>query len=153
MQNSGTEVRLRAYRPADLEALCRIDQICFAPEISYALEELQDFVTTPGARTWVAESGGSIAGFILGELEQDEAVHVITIDVLPEFRRLGVGSLLMDALEAWAAGLCKIAVLETAEDNLAAQSFYRKRGYRKLDVVKNYYPDGKAAWVMGKRLS
>lgn len=153
MQNSETEVRLRAYKLADLEALCRIDQLCFAPGISYALDELQEFIASPDSRTWVAESGEGIAGFIVGEHKQDEAVHVITIDVLPQFRRRGVGALLMDALEEWAAVVCKIVVLETAEDNAPAQAFYRKRGYRKVGIVENYYPDGKAAWVMGKRLS
>jgi len=42
--------------------------------------------------------------------------------------------------------------LETAEDNAAAQSFYRRRGYQKLRGLENYYGNGTAAWLMAKRL-
>ena len=42
--------------------------------------------------------------------------------------------------------------LETAEDNLPAQQFYAKRGYRKVDEIEGYYGDGSTAWVMVKEL-
>jgi ribosomal protein S18 acetylase RimI-like enzyme len=59
----------------------------------------------------------------------------------------------MDAAEAWASrqGLRMIG-LETAEDNLAAQKFYSRRGYQKVDEIEAYYGDGTTAWVMVKEL-
>ena len=59
----------------------------------------------------------------------------------------------MNVAEKWARkAKLQIIYLETAEDNLAAQSFYEARGYRKVELVDRYYSDGQAAWVMVKNL-
>ena len=59
----------------------------------------------------------------------------------------------MDAGEDWARrrGL-GLVYLETAEDNIAAQTFYDARGYAKYEKLADYYADGTAAWVMVKWL-
>jgi ribosomal-protein-alanine N-acetyltransferase len=74
--------------------------------------------------------------------------------VAEDWRRGGVGTVLMNAAEAWAREQgARFVYLETAEDNAAAQNFYRRRGYQKLRALENYYGNGLAAWVMVKRLS
>ena len=80
-------------------------------------------------------------------------MHIITVDVKETWRRRRVGASLMDAAEDWGRryGLQRVA-LETAEENRAAQSFYRGRGYAKLGEVRNYYANGSTAWVMAKPL-
>lgn len=144
-------MRLRPFRAEDLPTLYAIDQACFAPGISYSRAELTGFVAHRNSRTWVAEEAGEIAGFLIAQREPRQLVHIITIDVLKPWRRRGVGSLLMDAAERWAhaQGVGMIG-LETAQDNVAAQSFYRHRGYRKIGEIAQYYADGTAAWVMLK---
>ncbi len=144
---------LRAFRSDDLEKLYKIDQACFAPGISYPLEELSRFITQRGSRTWVAEESGEISGFLIAERLAQRVAHIVTIDVVDGRRRRGVGSLLMDAAEYWArAQGLMLVYLETAENNTAAQAFYEARGYRKVDSVANYYSDGASAWVMLKWL-
>jgi ribosomal-protein-alanine N-acetyltransferase len=147
-------MRLRPFLPDDLPKLYEIDQVCFEPGISYTRGELKAFTGHRHAQTWVAEDAGEIAGFLIAQREPRKILHIVTIDVLQAWRRHGVGSLLMDAAEQWAAdqGLRMIG-LETAEDNLAAQKFYAKRGYRKVDEIKAYYGDGTTAWVMVKELA
>ena len=49
------------------------------------------------------------------------------------------------------AGVRQIG-LETATDNAAAIAFWQKHGYRKSGVRKNYYPGGRDAYSMAKRL-
>jgi ribosomal-protein-alanine N-acetyltransferase len=146
-------MRLRPFRPDDLQTLYEIDQACFVPGISYTREELTTFIGHRLSQTWVAEENGEIAGFLIAEREPRRILHIITIDVPNAWRRRRVGSLLMDAAEQWAAdrGLCMVG-LETAQDNLVAQKFYQARGYRKVDEIKQYYGDGTDAWVMVKEL-
>ncbi len=144
---------VRAYRPEDLETLWEIDQRCFPGGISYSRRELGGFIGDSSARTWVAEEGGVVAGFVVANREPQDIGHIVTIDVLEAWRRRGVGKLLMDAAKAWAGSMgLRLIYLETAEENLAAQRFYAARGYRKVERVEHYYGSGAAAWVMVKRL-
>ncbi len=147
-------MRLRSFRPEDLQRLYEIDQACFAPGISYSLAELARFVGHRHSLTWVAEEAGEVVGFLVAHREPRRILHIVTIDVLEAWRRRGIGSLCMDAAEAWARDHnFRLMGLETAEDNLAAQRFYAARGYRKADRIEGYYSDGSAAWVMVKELS
>jgi ribosomal protein S18 acetylase RimI-like enzyme len=79
--------------------------------------------------------------------------HIITIDVITEARRSGVGSLLLQAAEhrLRAAG-CQRVGLETAVDNLSALSFYKRHGYVVARTWPRYYSNGIDALVMKKQL-
>lgn len=147
-------MRLRPFRPADLHALYEIDQVCFAPGISYSLEELSDYIGHRTSQTWVAEEAGEIAGFLIAHREPRKILHIVTIDVVKAWRRQGVGSLLMDAAEQWARDQgMRMVGLETAQDNVPAQEFYTARGYGKVGEIEGYYADGTTAWVMVKPLA
>jgi len=147
-------MRLRPFHPDDLNTLYEIDQVCFVPGISYSQEELAAFIGQRESQAWIAEEAGEIVGFLIAHREPRRMLHIITIDVLPAWRRRGVGSLLMDAAEQWACdkGLRMIG-LETAQDNLPAQKFYVARGYSKIDEIEGYYSNGTDAWVMVKELA
>ena len=113
--------RLRDFQPEDFDTLWKIDQQCFAPGIAYSRFELKVYLRRRRTSfSLIAElDSGSIAGFIVAETGR--AGHIITIDVLPEARRLGIGSKLLEAAEArlCAAGSEGVA-LETAVDNASA---------------------------------
>lgn len=147
-------MRLRSFRPDDLQTLYEIDQACFPPRISYSLRELEAFVGHTRSETWIAEGDDRIVGFLIAHLEPRKILHIVTIDVLKAWRRRKVGTLLMDAAEDWARVRdMRMVGLETAEDNLEAQNFYAARGYRKVDEIPGYYADGTTAWVMVKELN
>jgi len=147
-------MQLRPYRPSDLSRLYDIDQACFPPGISYTRQELMRFIRQPKSWTWVAEEEGDILGFAIASEEPQKGGHVITLDVEQARRRSGVGTALMDAAEAWARrkGL-QLMYLETGEENHAAQHFYLRRGYVKVDELTDYYARGKSAWLMIKWFS
>jgi len=146
-------MRLRPYRPSDLPTLFDIDQTCFPVGVSYSREELEQFIAHRNSRTWVAEEGDAVAGFLVAGREPQGVGHIITVDVPERWRRRGIGKALMDAAEDWGKrqGL-KLIYLETAADNLAAQAFYRARGYEKVERLDGYYANGTDAWVMMKWL-
>ncbi len=147
-------MKLRPFRISDLDTLYMIDQGCFPPGISYSRTELGRFIAHRQSRTWVAEEGREIAGFLVANRHPSQPLaHIITIDVIEPARRRGVGRALMDAVEDWAREQrFKAVALETAEHNLAAQKFYAARGYVIHEKLEHYYADGAAAWVMVKWL-
>ena len=140
-----------------------MDQVCFDPLLAYSRPELAVYMRRPGAFTLVAESSAveaghdappapKIGGFIVAEARRREG-HIITIDVLPELRRAGVGSLLLQAAEdrLRAAGATGVE-LETAVDNAAAIQFYKRKEYFVEKTIRGYYSNHLDALVMRKQL-
>ena len=131
-----------------------MDQACFPPGIAYSKEELKSYVRLPEAFTLIATDSKDreIAGFIV--VHQNLVGHVITIDVSPQARRSGVGSLLLQAGEnrLRAAGSRAVG-LETAVDNLTALSFYKRHGYSVIRTWPRYYSNGVDALVLKKGIA
>lgn len=163
---------IRDFQNEDFELLWRLDQACFSPGIAYSREELKSYMQHRGAFTLVAVEAGledqdkegkaamdkagidkdsKIAGFIV--VHGGPNGHVITIDVDPAARRSGMGSLMLRAAEdrLCAAGSRAVG-LETAVDNLAALSFYKRHGYSVVRTWPRYYSNGVDALVMKKEL-
>jgi [ribosomal protein S18]-alanine N-acetyltransferase len=150
---------LRDYRAADFDRLWRIDQLCFPPGIAYTQMDLTGFVTRRKAITLVAEFpqesefAGGIAGFAVVQPIRNIG-RIMTLDILPEARRTGLGSRLMNECEGRlrTAG-CQQVFLETAVTNDAAIGLYRKLGYNILRTLPLYYPTHALdAYLMGKNL-
>jgi ribosomal-protein-alanine N-acetyltransferase len=153
--NSPVEYSLRDFHNPDFETLWRIDQQCFAPGISYSQPELAAYIRLLGSFTLVAETSNSgearILGFVVANRRRQG--HIITIDVLPEARRLGIGSKLLSAAEdRLRASQCTAVKLETAVNNMSALAFYKRHGYFVVKTVPRYYPDGLDAFVLEKNL-
>jgi len=144
--------KLRVHQPDDFETLYEIDQACYEPAIAYSRHELRYYLRFPGAECLVAEAGAKMAGFIV-TAHQSSQGYIVTIDVLEEHRRRGLGSMLLaEAERRLAAGGVRIVGLEAATDNTAAIAFWKKHGYRARAVAKKYYPDGRDAYSMTKKL-
>jgi [ribosomal protein S18]-alanine N-acetyltransferase len=150
--NQSRQPLIRVYRPEDEEALWNIDQQCFVRGISYSRRELGYYLRLQRGFTLVAEREGKIVGFVIVDHRQKRG-HVITIDVLPEARRFGLGARLMTAAEERLRALgCSMVVLETAIDNGAALAFYKRLGYAVVRSIPRYYLDSVDALVLSKQL-
>ena len=145
-------VTLRPYHPSEFEELLAIDQACFPKTIAYGRSEMKRYLDAEGSHCIVARIAGKVAGFIL-TIRAREFAHVITLDVLKEFRRQSVGSLLLDAAEREAASAsARLMYLETATTNKAAIALWKKHGYRETGTIENFYGRGQHAYEMQKRL-
>lgn len=137
------EVRLRDYRPADFEALWRLDQVCFEEGISYSKAELLQYIDLKAAFTLIAEATGDgrpICGFIIAHRRRGGYGHILTIDVDPALRQQGIGTrLLLAAHERLALEGCHTIFLETAVNNLGAIAFYKRHGYTVVRTIPRYY--------------
>jgi [ribosomal protein S18]-alanine N-acetyltransferase len=153
------EFFIRNYRAADFNRLWRLDQICFPPGIAYTQMDLTGFVTRRKAIAIVAEFpkgnefAGGLAGFAVAQPIRNIG-RIMTLDILPEARRSGLATRLMDECERRlrAAG-CQQVFLETAVNNDAAVGLYSKLGYHVLRTLPLYYPTHALdAYLMGKNL-
>jgi [ribosomal protein S18]-alanine N-acetyltransferase len=147
-----SETTLRPYRPSDFDALLAIDQACFPKSIAYGRREMKHYLQAENAHCIIAEISGAIAGFILTD-RSNEFAHVITLDVLAEYRRQSIGSRLLAGAEREAASQgASLMYLETATTNKAAIALWRKHGYREAATIENYYGRGHDAFEMQKLL-
>jgi ribosomal-protein-alanine N-acetyltransferase len=161
--NGGVPFRTRDFRRTDFETLWRIDQTCFDPQLAYSRLELAFYMRRPGAFTLVAETeagqapgNGStprrILGFVVAEARR-KVGHIITIDVVAEARREGVGSSLLFAAEKRLQQAGAVVVeLETPANNATAIRFYKRMGYFVDKTVTGYYSNQMDALVMRKEL-
>src|ERR1700686_4864764 len=157
--NGGVRFRIRQFEKADLDTLWRIDQECFDPQLAYSRPEMAFYMRRPGSFTLVAEAegnkvpGNGILGFIVAETRRKSG-HIITIDVVAEARRAGVGSALLRAAEEQLLRAGAVAVaLETPVNNEAAIRFYKQKGYFVEKTVAGYYSGQMDALVMTKELA
>jgi len=78
--------------------------------------------------------------------------HITNIAVLPEYRRMGVGTMLLSRLLAIAAEKQMLGVtLEVRMGNAGAMRLYNKFGFKAEGIRKRYYDDtGEDAVIMWK---
>jgi ribosomal-protein-alanine N-acetyltransferase len=112
---------------------------------------------TPSQQPWhrlfgkVDKAETQVIGYMGFRLRGPRA-HISTIAVHPEWRRCGLGELLLlTALEEALAQGRSAVTLEVRASNHVAQHLYRKCGFRFTGVQQKYYRDGEDAWLMEMR--
>jgi ribosomal-protein-alanine N-acetyltransferase len=149
---------LRDYSAEDLETLYEIDQACYEPGIAYSRRMLRWYLNQRGALCIVAEAkgkgtaGASLLGFMIADGKGGEG-YIVTIDVLKEHRRSGVGTALLQETERRLAQKgVRYVELQTATNNEAGVAFWRRHGYRSVGVTRGYYLGRIDAYEMLKEL-
>jgi [ribosomal protein S18]-alanine N-acetyltransferase len=169
-QSTRARFSIREYRPTDFETLWELDQLCFPRGIAYSQQELSSFLARRHAISLVAEPDGDvdadstgvpvdssrlkIAGFVVAHAIRHKYGRILTLDILPQARRFGLGTTLMMACEErLRSGGCTAVFLETAVNNEAALQLYRKLGYEVVNILPDYYASHSLdAFAMGKVL-
>jgi ribosomal-protein-alanine N-acetyltransferase len=89
----------------------------------------------------VMEMDGKIVGYGGMWIIKEEA-HIVNLAVHPEYRRQGLGGMLLRALfeKGEKRGVERIT-LEVRASNTDAQEFYKKFGFQEVAIRKRYYRD------------
>jgi ribosomal-protein-alanine N-acetyltransferase len=117
---------------------------------------MRRFAEAKKARVVIAVESDGLVGFVILHVEAGEEGrngYVVTLDVVPAFRRKGIAALLMDAVEEQArADGCSAIVLHVFAENEAAVKFYAHAGFARSRRDEGFYGPGLDAWVYYKLL-
>lgn len=134
---------LRGLREGDLEGIHRIERSSYPTPWSMNFFRLMANMNPE--LFIVATHDGELVGYTVGELNERGEIrvgHVMNVAVDPRHRNRGIGTMLMDELEArFREQGAAAAYLEVRESNVDAQRLYRRRGYVYLRKAEGYYGD------------
>jgi len=143
---------MEALKPEHLDGLMEIEGASFSMPWSrdtfeYEMEE------NALAHYFVALDGSRVIGYggFWGILNE---AHITNIAVHPDYRRQGVGNLIVNALllNAIRMGITDLT-LEVRRSNLGAIGLYEANGFRVEGTRKGYYQDtGEDALIMWRHL-
>jgi ribosomal-protein-alanine N-acetyltransferase len=157
-----TTFTLRRFQPSDLENVVLINQVCL-PE-NYSNYFFMDLYERYPETFIVAEVYGEIAGYIMCRIETGlpdfgllgiaKRGHVISIAVLPQYQRKGIGHALMEeAMNRMKSYKAKECYLEVRVSNTPAIGLYNKLGFETQRTAHSYYADGEDAAIMTRKLA
>lgn len=123
---------------ASLEILEYLHGACFAS--GWDIVAFARLLAMPGATgTLALTDAAQPAGFLLGREAAGEA-EIISIGVVPEFRARGIGgALLQEYISRMHERAVSELFLETAMDNDAAISLYKRLGFASVGLRRGYY--------------
>jgi ribosomal-protein-alanine N-acetyltransferase len=124
--------------PGVAAPLALMHAACF-PDEPWDAAAFDRILFLTGVFGWLASAGDGPCGFLVARNLGDEA-EILTLGVLPEARRAGVGRVLLDVLigETGRVGLGSV-VLEVAADNDAARRLYAACGFVQVGRRPRYY--------------
>jgi len=146
---------------SDLNAVMEINRVCLPENYSqfFYVDLFRRFPET----FLVAEENEKVVGYIMCRVEVGlgdigfsglkKRGHVVSVAVMPEHRKKGVGEALvssaMDAMRTYNAKQC---YLEVRVSNDPAIELYKKLGFEVTRTSQSYYADGEDAYIMTKKL-
>lgn len=151
-------MKIRPYRPSDLETLKTITAICFDGvcidqniEQVYGLihdhdwrwrkkRHIDDDAAVNAAGIFVAEEDGQIVGYVTTRVDPGAKVGGIpNFAVLPAFQQRGIGRKLLEKAVAYlAAEGMQFARIETLDQNEVGAHFYPKFGFEEVARQVHY---------------
>ena len=152
---------LRPFNPQDLSAVIEINRVCL-PENYSPYFFMEVFKSCPEAFI-VAESSMKVVGYIMCRVEfgfsdtrrfrMARKGHIVSVAVLPDSRRQGIGrELVQAALKALASNGSEECFLEVRTANEEAVKLYRQLSFDIVRTISHYYHDGADAYLMSVRL-
>jgi ribosomal-protein-alanine N-acetyltransferase len=135
----------------DLLALSALEKECFSHD-AWPLIELMGVLTFPGVVRLRAVGNGKLIGFIAGDpRRRDNTGWILTLGVLPDWRRRGIARALLNKCEE------KLHMpqmkLSVRRSNTAAICLYEKLGYKQVDIWSKYYRGGEDGLVLAKKMT
>lgn len=145
---------IRDMTKADLSAVLKIETDLFPTDAWTEALFLGELSEVPVSRkVAVAEFEGQVIGYVSLRFVGRQG-DVNTIAIAKDFQRKGFGNQLLDWLLMTAKDLgVRELFLDVRADNLAAIEMYKKAGFDRIDIRRNYYDHSVDADVMRKKLT
>lgn len=128
---------LAAMGEEHLDAVARTEALCFSRP--WSREALASELENPCARFLVCLVGGAVAGYA-GMHAVCKEGYIANVAVCPEFRRRGLGRLLVKGLlSAAEKEALEFMTLEVRVSNQAAIALYESEGFSRVGVRRGFY--------------
>ena len=140
---------IRKMTAEDVKQIAQLEKICFT--VPWSEKSFNDEMQNKLAVYFVAVDDEKCIGYA-GFWNISGEGDITNVAVLPQYRREGIGSMLISALIKEAISLNLVLLtLEVRKSNIAAQKLYEKYGFEKIGERKRYYSDnGEDAYIMTK---
>ena len=140
------DAQIRWMIRRDLQEVLEIERASF--EIAWDEEEFRCWLRQRSVIGIVAELDSRVVGYMVYELHKNQ-LKILNLAVHPEARRHGIGRMLVQRL---IDKLClhprREIVLEVRETNLPAQLFLAACGFRAVTVLKRFFGEEDAYYMM-----
>jgi len=128
---------VRGMRYDDLDQITEIEKECFS--LPWSKDSFERELQNDLAYYQCAEENGKIMGY-MGMWRVLDECHVTNVAVLPEYRKMGIGSMLIEKM----VEICKCSeiqamTLEVRESNVPAIGLYEKYGFVSAGKRPRYY--------------
>ncbi len=132
----------------DFGELYRLERICFK-EDAWPFPDVLGVLTLPSIIRLKAVDENKMVGFIAADLRRrDRTAWIATFAVLPEHRRSGLGTALLETCENEIS--LPVIKLSVRRSNTPAISLYEKYGYHQVDIWPKYYQGKEDALILEK---
>ncbi len=139
------DLSFRKATESDAEAIAQIESLSF--KTPWSKEMILSEIREPISFFYLAETQGRVVGYY-GFLHILDELHILNVAVDPSFRRMGIGSAMMDHLKLELIRLdCRAATLEVRESNSEAIKLYERAGFSLAGVRPHYYMDKENALI------
>ncbi len=103
-------------------------------KLSWSQNQWQEYVEDINLHTWVAYSGGAVAGYFELQKQKDSVVEIKYFGLVQDFigKGLGSGFLSFAIKEAWSLGASKVILNTCSKDHPMALKNYLSRGFKKI---------------------
>ena len=144
---------IRKATLADLDQLVELERVGFTSDF-FTRAQFRHYLTRGHGVVLLDSARGQARGMAVVMWRiGGKSCRLYDIVVRPGLRGRGLGGRLLDAAEAHARRQgCVRLVLESRRDNATAIRLYEERGYRRFDVLPDYYQDGADALRYAKDL-
>lgn len=130
-------MRMRMVGPVESPMLVAIHRQCF-PNY-WDVDAFNDFFAIPGTFATVAEIGDDTVAMCVHRVQHEQA-DIITLAVLPGWRRRGLGRILLENAMKHALSMGADRMFLDVEDgNGAAKALYEAHGFSVINRRVHYY--------------
>jgi ribosomal-protein-alanine N-acetyltransferase len=115
-------------------------------------DESLRIILDPLREVYLASIVGEISGFIIIVMKGAFIGYIQTICVSPRYRRMGIGSRLMDYAEERILSETSNVFLCVSDFNEGAMKFYLRRGYKVIGEIPDYLIEGSSEILLRKTI-
>lgn len=139
-------MRIQNMEHCHISQVAQLEKLCFSEP--WSEKSLDSELSNPLSLWLVALEGERVAGYVGSQTVMGET-DMMNLAVHPDFRRQGIGTMLIDHLVATLKTKESTALtLEVRQSNEAAKALYGSLGFCQVGLRPNYYRNPREAAII-----